>query len=223
MNFGAIVCEGYQDRAFFSGWLDYLYSAKKYDLPKSHRLAGRGIYCKQIPQRPSVVIVPAEGKSRVAQTAADYAKNGATELSRVLIVIDSDGLEPSASRSSMLSSYCTTRGIEPPAAEATLVADRKIEVRVEVLHPSLERVIRTALGATYADEMRAVDDFLGHQPNRPAKLTGKEPAFTYCAAWCPDSFGDDFFAHVWRDPQVRDALLLRTTEMKTSLDWLLGS
>ncbi len=222
MNFGAIVCEGYQDRSFFSGWLDYVYSAQKYDLPKGHRLAGRGVYCKQIPQKHSVVIVPAEGKSKVAQTSADYSKNSAAELRRILMVVDTDRTEPAASRSNMLSSYCSERGIDLPNTQTTTVADRTIEVRVEVWHPTLEAVIRGALDVACAGEMSAVDAFLANQPNRPTKPTGKEPAFTYCSAWRPDSFGDDFFAHVWRDQQIREALLSRTNEMKASLDWLLG-
>lgn len=192
----AIYCEGYQDRAFLSAWLDWLAERDGFPLAPVKRPLLRKIkvdraHVKQCANR-QLSIVAGEGDADLTERAALLVRDWADQLDRLVLVVDADDAEPDARRAAIEASF---RGRAPSFAGA---------LTVFVWDPQLEVVIEKALRLARPEALAAIDDFLAKAPS-PAS-TRKERAFAFCSAWEPDSFGETFFQRVWSMPDVRQHL-----------------
>lgn len=196
MKHSAIYCEGYQDRAFLSAWIDYLCEKKGTparplkDLKEREINAGNA-HSKQCGQR-QILIVACEGDGDITSEAAKFLKKNSEKLDNLMVVVDSDGI---ANRATAIAESFD-------AQVAKLHFTHKVTVNPLVWHPKLEAIVETALRSLNPDAMAAVDKFIDVDAPHPSKL-GKEKAYAYCAAWEPRSFGESFFGFVWKNERIR--------------------
>lgn len=200
-----VFCEGYQDRSFLNAWLDSL-GCQKAEAPFT---APKGTYWKRSVGGREIAIIPVGGFAKMAQTVKDVVK--AVDVDSCLLVVDTDDSSDTSCRS--------RRDQMTEAVKNAQGLPSNLEVVCWV--PQLETQIENALRACFADRMEAVDAFLKGRP-APPKRTGKEAAFTYCAAWEPDSFGEDFFGWVWREAEVARTLSCDLAEVGSALQRLLA-
>jgi hypothetical protein len=70
---------------------------------------------------------------------------------------------------------------------------------------TLERLVCSALRASYPERATAVATWLASRPSPPA-ASPKEHAWSHMAGWYARHNCDDFYQDVWRDPAVASAL-----------------
>ena len=220
MRHAAIICEGFQDRAFISQWLEGL-GLGRAPTGSVLRTKKGGTYEKADAAGRHVAIVPSMGLQNVVTDAALIIKNDSDSLERVLLIVDTDDKDPTAAKTAIQQSLAAASRTSHPAAADSSQIIENVEVRVEAWHPRLESIIEDALRAAAPVRLAHAEAFVANRP-APLPSTGKELAFSYCAAWVPDSFGEDFFAHVWRDPSIRPHLEARLGSAIASVQWVLG-
>lgn len=93
----AIYCEGYQDRAFLSAWVDYLCEKRRISLsvlkdPKSRQINAGNAHAKQCGSR-QLLIVACEGDGDITSNAATFLKTKTDLVDRLVVVVDADGLQ----------------------------------------------------------------------------------------------------------------------------------
>lgn len=190
-----IVCEGFQDRAFISEWLEVLAARSGARLDKLKNQKSRDIQVDRAHAKQGrvhqVYVVACEGLSTLVRNAADLVKAKEDHIARLLLVADADDLATEERRQRLLDSFRAR-------------SEFKGHLDAMVWTPQLEVLISDALHVTRSQEMEAVDAFLAAAP-APTR-TRKEAAFTFCSAWEPDAFGDTFFQRVWQLADVRSRL-----------------
>jgi len=87
--------------------------------------------------------------------------------------------------------------------------------------PRLESLIEKGLRAAHPARFPAIDDFLKNRAS-PPKTSGKEAVHTFCAGWRSDSFGDDFYGDVLRDPVQRASIEGLMPQLVEHLTRLMG-
>lgn len=218
MKHSAIYCEGYQDRAFLSAWIDHLCERKGTPAvplkdAKQREINAANAHAKQCGPR-QILIVACEGDGDITSQAAKFLKKNNEKLDNLMVVVDSDGIENRAD--AVRASF--------EAQVGKLGFSHQVSVQQLVWVPKLEAIVETALRSLNPEAMACVDKFIDVDAPQPSKL-GKEKAYTYCAAWEPRSFGESFFAFVWRNEKLRlhlepvvaafEPLLLRTLGDRT--------
>lgn len=191
-----VYCEGFQDRAFVSAWIDWL--AEREERPispvrdeQSRRLRIERSHVKQSKDR-QLSIVAGDGDSDLAERAALLVRKYGALIDRLVLVVDADE-HTAADRRQQLATAFSSKAPGYTGQPSVLVWE-----------PQLEIVIERALRAARPSALGSIDAFL--QTAVDVSKTDKETAFTFCAAWEPDSFGDTFFQQVWRLVDVRDRL-----------------
>ena len=87
--------------------------------------------------------------------------------------------------------------------------------------PRLETVIEQGLRETHPERFPAIDQFLSIRVE-PPRATGKEAVHSFCAGWRPDSFGDDFYGDVLREPAQRASIEVRMPRLVGHLTRLIS-
>lgn len=178
-----ILCEGYQDRAFIGEWVDQL--GWRADL--NDRFA-RGAHTKVFGEH-RLSIVPVDGKDNLLSRLTDlFAVKAGGEVSHWLVVTDSDELSLEDAADRWNKKLAATPG-----------------VRVAFWNPRLEGVVEAAVRIVFPARAAAIDSFLQSRADAPP-ATHKEAAQSFCAGWASEAFGEAFFAHVLRDPRLREEI-----------------
>ena len=198
MNESVILCEGYQDRAFWTGWLEFLGCSSAHYLPNAPggqqkdpwgKPISRGQYGYDSPTGKFLRVVPCGGKAKVLPEARLRLKGRTTQtLTRLILNIDSDlpagSLPPVAAGLSRDDVLAEVRKFDPIAA---LVANDEIAldagatfvslIRWEAADPpadglpmqqSLERLLCAAIVAAYPARASAVQQWLIARPVPPS-------------------------------------------------------
>ena len=200
MKQAAIFCEGYQDRALISSWLDERGAVRA---PVNRR----DVFKKRLGDRLEIRIVPMKGSNKLGQYIGDYLVE-ATTYERLLVVLDADELT------------AEERERRTRAALASVVPSGTV-LDVAVWMPRLESHLERALRKTWPDRMVAIDAFLGSRPSALPR-GGKEGAFSYCAGWEPDTFGEAFYGWSVRNPATRSALEAEVPGFAQAIDRILA-
>ena len=204
MSHAVIVCEGYQDRQFISEWLDRrgMRKADKQAIPF------KDTYEKVNSAGLRISIVAAMGKSKVLPVLEKFIELNSMPVAAWMVVTDTDGVDPKAAHQSLRQSLDQRFPNGP-------------RVELAQWHPILEGLIDSALLAAYPSRMSHVAQFLDTRPEAHAS-TGKEKAWTYCAAWETQFFGDAFYGQVLRDNQLRPLIEAQLPEFSARIDALLA-
>jgi hypothetical protein len=232
MSESLVLCEGFHDRAFWAGWLGHLGCSDDGFRPNTpgypavdpfgEKVRG-GQYAYRTRGGGFVRVVPCGGRGNILPAARTRLRQRATKaLVRLVVNIDPDvdiGAEGASSAGLRAQNIreVVTREFDP-AAGMTSEGDIAIDggttlvslIRWEADDPhaegvpaqqTLERLACTAIVAAYRDRARAVHGWLGSRPAAPV-AGPKEHAWSYMAGWYAEHGCDDFYAHLWRDPQI---------------------
>ena len=222
-----VLCEGFHDRAFWAGWLEYLgCSARKsgqdvFD-PAGKVVKGEGQFGFWTRSNNFIRVVPCGGRDFVLAAARFWLANRATGIrpSRLVLVVDPDAVAGASPGPTGLRQEDLEREIRAIDASARANADDEIEldggatkvmlVRWELADDdgpgvpavqTLERLVCAAICAAYPGRGPAVKNWLDGRPLAP--LAGpKEHAWSHMAGWYADRGCQDFYKSLWQDDAV---------------------
>ncbi len=233
MNESVVLCEGYNDRAFWAGWLKHLGCREArtlggFFLDTTIR-AGRGHYGFRSKSDRFLRVIPCGGRRHVRYEARSALDDRAFEplLERLVINVDADTDAHADSAATGLrvqdvqdiarefDSAATTNGEGDVVLDdgATVVSLVRWETDDPPLpgvptQQTLERLVCAAFAATYPDRGPVVDAWLESRPD-PPPLGPKEPAMSYMAGWYADTGSDGFYRVIWDRGKVVDELRSR--------------
>ncbi|NJL26977.1 MAG: hypothetical protein HC897_03390 [Thermoanaerobaculia bacterium] len=214
-----ILCEGYDDRSFWAGWLSEGLACRDPTNKGTKRISDAwnrpvkdGRFLFESPTGEKILIHPFHGRSRARQALGEYLDDVQAESPDLLVLsIDSDATE--------------TTGDNVPGRSLfdQIVRERAGSTEISLVlwecndpHPTpgvpekqtLERLVSAAIRAAYAGRGEAVERWLDAEPR--AESTGpKSYGFSYLAKWYADQGADDFYRAIWRDPDVARELRSR--------------
>lgn len=230
-----VLCEGYHDRAFWSGWLCHLGCRDLRSLtrrpvkdPQGLTVAGGQYAFASISER-FIRVVPVRGRGNMLPDAIDLiARRSANKLDRLVVCIDpdvkvSDDVEQPAGGLTITDLLRHIQTTEPAAklnpngdihlsGDDALVSLIRWEVKQSPVagvpeKQSLERLVCTAIRAAYPNRAAKVQAWLDSRDDPPL-VTNKEHAWSYYAGWHTAHGTEDFYRCLWDDPSV--ASLLRS-------------
>lgn len=213
-----ILCEGYDDRSFWKGWLLHLGCLDPTQGGKNSAsdawgrpVRGRGRYLFRTPAGSSVIVHPFDGRSKARRAVEEYlGGKQAPEPSRVLLNLDCDGESVED-----LSAEDQIRGI---AQALGAEGESPFKVGSSILYSviwkcadaeptpglptkqTLERLVAAAIRAANLDRGATVQAWLEAAP--PGYLLPKSYGHSYYAKWYSDHGEGYFFEQLWRDPAV---------------------
>lgn len=233
MSESVVLCEGYLDRAFWSGWLEYLgcrIPGKPGEVTDAlGRPVSKGQYLYESQSGQSVRIVPCRGRSKIQPEARDRLKQRKMRplLTHLVINIDPDthahtpGATTGLRRQDV---HLLVSQLDPAAAE-TENGDIAVDggaTRVSLVrweasdHPvpgvpaqqTLERLVCAALTAAYPDRGPAVQKWLDSRPG-DREAGPKEFGWSHMAGWYADAACEGFYRVLWSDRRVVAEMRLR--------------
>jgi hypothetical protein len=238
MSESVILCEGYHDRAFWTGWLEHL-GCENLGRPRGARGRIRvvdpfgnpvtdGEFAFRSKTGKFVRIVPCRGKDKVLPTAESRLKDREVkELVRLVVNVDSDVDADGTSSAPPAVSYQAVEALlrRFGEIEKTEHGDLLLDaggilvslVRWEASDPptpglpnqqTLERLVSAALVAVYPDRGAAVQGWLDGRPDGP-DAGPKEFAWSHMAGWYAEEACEAFYRAVWRDSRVVGELEFR--------------
>ncbi len=100
-----VLCEGFEDRDFWAGWLGHLGCSDPTNRGEKtgkdawgRPVRGKGRYLFRTPAGSSVIIHPFEGRTNVRKAVGDYLQGEANRPDRLVINLDSDAENGSGTR-----------------------------------------------------------------------------------------------------------------------------
>lgn len=225
-----IVCEGYQDRHFWDGWLRRL--GWREDTSVVMRRRNReppGQYGFRHAAG-SLRLAPAGGKSLVFVAAIDLLR-AEPDVTHLVLNEDPDQLAMTRTPELPLPLRATRERLEAlgwscgPVADYPLLVTHPDRAPVAIHRilwtcadppapglpavDTLERLVCAALLAAYPDRGPVVQAFLDARPAPPADHPHKAAAMSHMAGWYAPHGSFDFYRHLWDDPLLADQLELR--------------
>lgn len=220
---GAIVCEGYQDRHFWDGWLRHLGWAEDRSVVSGRRQGEPGGQYGYRHGTHTTRVVPAGSKAEILPAALDFLREPWT-LTHLVLNEDPD-LTPRADatqlplpRNSVQAHVEALGWVCETAPGFPILATRPDRVAVTIHRllwtcpdppapglpavDTLERLVCAALLAAYPDRGPAVQHFLNHRPEAPADHPHKAIAMTHMAGWYAPHGSFDFYRTLWDDPAI---------------------
>ncbi len=219
-----ILCEGFDDRSFWVGWLRHLKCTDPsnrgrrivkdaYEL----RVQGKGRYLFHSPGGACIIVHPYGGRSKLRRTVNEYLKDHTTHpIHRMILNLDSD-----AESDSDDGARAAVRGlvarlgsqVEAPTAAAfdldgiqtsTVIWECADEASIPGIprKQTLERLVAASIRGAYPARGSAVEDWLAAEPRGEAAVTPKSYGYSYLAKWYAEYGADDFFRALWRDEEV---------------------
>ena len=228
-----ILCEGFDDRSFWAGWLTHLGCVDPTDGGRNRdvrdvndeKVVGKGRFLFATPTGSSLVIQPINGRSNLSRSLRDELKEHRTKpRRRILLNLDSDAdsFETSADRGlESIIGIARDHGVtvEDPRADYfeidTVAVAAVIWECLDGVTPgvpaqqTLERLVCASIQAAYPGRGSGVDDWLGAEPPPTTAVGPKHVGYSYLAKWYADFGADDFYRAVWRDPATAEQLKLR--------------
>jgi len=226
MSEAVVFCEGFYDRDFWGGWLEYL------GCPSP--VPGKVVDSQGLPVRGQghagywtkggqfIRIVPCRGKENVLPKARRRirARRLDPAVSRLVVCIDPDIEAGSASAATGLRAQDLLHQVRQIESGAVANADSDIDldngatkvslVRWEVpggdapgvpRQQTLERLVCSALIAAYPARGPAIAAWLANRPEAAAPGP-KEHAWSHMAGWYADFGCAAFYKNLWTDPNV---------------------
>ena len=235
MSESVILCEGYHDRAFWTGWLEHL-GCENLGRPRGGRERIRvvdpfgnpvtgGEFAFHSRTGKFARIVPCRGKDKVLPTAESRLKDREIkELVRLVVNVDSD---VDAGESDSVGPAVTYQAVETllrrfGEVEKMEQGDLLLDsggilvsiVRWEASDPltsglpnqqTLERLVCAALVAAYPRRGAAVQEWLDGRPEA-TEAGPKEFAWSHMAGWYAEEACEAFYRAVWRESGVAGEL-----------------
>ncbi|MGE0431238.1 MAG: hypothetical protein AB7K09_13035 [Planctomycetota bacterium] len=225
-----ILCEGFHDRAFWSGFFAHRActrpSGDALDKPgpvrEQPRFMGGGTFGFRTPAGAIVRVMPCGGDSRVEPTARiqlEKRKSDTTPFSRLVLCVDAD--VPAGHEVATLDHVGQLVKQHDPAAVATGIgfALEGGALQVAILQwqsdcapatrgvpeqQTLERVVCSALAVVWPDRADAVQTWLDSRPGGVDSV--KAASWSFMAGWFPDHGSEAFLKNIWGVPAVANEL-----------------
>ena len=220
-----ILCEGFDDRSFWAGWLQHLDCTDPTNRGKikardanNRPVQGQGRYLYRTPtEHSSIEIRPYEGRSNLAKTVRDYLKiHRGSPIDRMILSLDSDaeiGLDQSAAdQISGIAASHDSQVQDPQREFFDLEGIKTSAVIWECLDEdpipgvpqkqTLERLVAASIRAAYPARGPTVEGWLAATPHGEDAITHKNYGYSYLAKWYAKHKADDFFRELWRDEAV---------------------
>jgi hypothetical protein len=235
---GVVLVEGFSDRAFVKGTLEYLgckspairQGAKITDIWGEH--LGAGQFALRTRSEQALRIAPAKGRDNILRTAKGWLRQRDNELrTPMLLLFDADVRAADGSRIASALSY---QGIRDSLIQAGCSEDSPNNFSLEQCRISigfwscndpaseflpdvqcLERLVIASIVAAYRDRAAPVKQWLASRPNPPESRSPKEFSWSHMAGWYADDGCDEFFQGIWRDEKIAAQLQQRLTDNGT--------
>ncbi len=217
-----VLCEGFDDRSFWAGWLLHLGCTDPTDRGKKvatdawgRPVKGKGRYLFHTPGGSRVLVRPFDGRANAPRAAWDYLRDPVHGPDRMILNIDSDADSGSGeSAGDALRSILVHNGGKPGNDSDDPVEINGVKVFAVIwecddphLTPgvprkqTLERLVAASIRAAYPDRGPVVEQWLAAEP-RAEVSTHKNYGYSYLAKWYAEHGTDDFFRAIWRDEAV---------------------
>jgi len=228
-----ILCEGYHDRAFWSGWLRLLGCQSEADLragsgpildPWGERVE-KGIFAFRSRSGKFIRLVPTGGNSPQFRIARALLRKRADRLlNRLVINRDVDVAAPVSPEGPTISDVLAA--LTPEPASTHLDGDELVfddtGTRVsfvkwfagDVSSPGLpeqqclERLVCAALSAAHPERGACVQAWLDSR-NSPPLESVKAYSWSHMAGWYPDHGCEAFYSQLWSEPDIAAELRQR--------------
>lgn len=214
-----VLCEGFDDRSFWSGWLRHLGCADPTNRGRSRvndawgRPVVGGRYLFRTPAGSGVLVQPFQGRPNARRAAEEYLRNQVYRPDRLILNLDSDadGVPGESARDAIRQIVRDHDGEVAPNGDPLTVGETRVFSVIwecEDAEPtpgvppkqSLERLVSAAIQAAYPDRGPTVDHWLQAEPR--AEVDHKNYSYSYLAKWYADHGADDFLRAIWRDNSV---------------------
>jgi len=214
-----ILCEGYDDRSFWAGWLVGLGCTEAKGRDPWGRPVNQGKYAYRTASGEFLLVHPCDGRERLAAQAEIYLAGHPTHpLAHLLINHDSDEDAPEwgdrdielrkvDGAASRIGASSTTTG-DVPVSAVVWGCNDGIETAGVPIKQTLERLVAASIVAAYPGRGPAVHDWLVREPSTIGS-SHKAHTYSLLAKWYGDHGCDDFFRAIWRDVEVRRELEMR--------------
>lgn len=219
-----ILCEGYDDRSFWAGWLERLEcrSAGPGSIDAWNEEVKNGKYLFTTPNGSFILVEPARGGGEIRKKARSYLLlRESKPLGRMIVNLDSDaqGEGPSTKAREVVAGvvrdfdggtvgpldgphYVGEVQIWPVVWECSGTADTSGVPSQQ----TLERLAASAIVAAYSGRGDAVQRWLDDEP-AASETNHKNYGMSYFAKWYAQDHGHgDFYRALWRDPGTAEQL-----------------
>ncbi len=220
-----ILCEGFDDRSFWAGWLLHLgcidpsNQGKKPVMDAWGRPVVKGRFLFHTPADSCVILQPFQGRANARKAASEYLRGQVYLPDRLILNLDSDAEngDGAGARDVVRGIVKDFGGAVENAGDGPFDLDGVQVFTViwecEDSNPTpgvppkqtLERLVAAAIQAAYPERGPAVDAWLAAKP-LPEKTTHKNYGYSYLAKWYAEFGADDFFRAIWRDEAVASQL-----------------
>jgi hypothetical protein len=226
VNEGIVLCEGYDDRAFWAGWLIKLSRQEPpagnpvFD-PRGRKVEGGhyGFYPKS---DRFVRIVPCKGATKtIGEMTRRVRERQVDPFQHLVVCLDPDIDVCGGDQRTGVRPEDLLRMVKGLAPNAHLNANGDVEldggtvtvslVRWETpdarqdglpTQQCLERLVCAAILRAYPDRGPAVQQWLSSRPDPPTTGSPKEHAWSHMAGWYAERGCDSFYRAVWKDREV---------------------
>lgn len=236
MSESIILCEGYDDRAFWAGWLKHSGCTIPKDGDKvvdsSEKIVSNGQFMYRSKSEKFIRLVPCHGKPKIRGSARSQLKQRTIKpfLTHLIINIDPDINAHGTDTATGLRLQNIHDLVHEFDKEATKTDDGDIAmdggstivslVRWEAsdvagdgipTKQTLERLVCAAIVAAYPDRGPKVQEWLDSRNGTP-KAGPKEFGWSHMAGWYADHGCADFYKNLWRDDRIVAELKPRLVE-----------
>jgi hypothetical protein len=222
-----VLCEGFDDRAFWAGWLLKKLNCQKWKPERNGDLIdpwgkpiNRGVYGYSSPSGRLIRVIPMQGKGDLAAITNRLLVESATRpLVRLVMNRDAD-LDVTIEATGLTTIRSYEASIVPKDTTAALVSEYEIKLdpggTVVALmmwqaadgpipgvpsKQTLERLVCCSLAAAFPKRAGCVSKWLNSR-NLSLDAGPKEHAWSYMAGWYADSGCDRFYQSLWEDKVV---------------------
>jgi hypothetical protein len=224
-----VLCEGFDDRSFWRGWLLHLGCSDPTDRGRrrvndawGRPVTGAGRYLFRTPAGSDIIVQPFGGRSKARQAAEEYlGRRQAYRPARVVLNLDGDADDGKGTRAED-----QIRGVARDLG-AAVEGRGPYAIEDSFLYPviwqcgdpdptaglpgkqTLERLAAAAILAAYSGRGPAVSSWLDAEP-LGLKLP-RSYGYSYFAKWYSNHGAANFYEALWQDEAV-------TRELKTRLE-----
>ena len=220
-----VLCEGYDDRSFWSGWMQAVGCAIRKGIPDIYgRSVGGGRFHFHTPQESSVVVRSYGGRANLSNAILDELKDHRKDyrIRRLVLNLDSDaeaGEEGTSARDAVRQiAVSHSAQVDDPAREhfdldgmsvSTVIWECPNDSEVDGVprQQTLERLVAASIQAAYPGRGESVERWLADEP--PGGTSHKNYGLSFLAKWYADHGADDFYRAIWRDELVAAELRSR--------------
>lgn len=217
-----ILCEGFDDRSFWAGWLGYLGCTDPTDRGKrpacdawGRPVRGGGRYLFHTPAGSSLIVHPFQGRYNAQRAAGEYLEGQVYRPDQMVLNLDSDAENgPGDSARQTIRRIVEHHGGEIEDGSDGPFDLNGVQVSAVIWEcddarstpgvppkQTLERLVAAAIRSAYPPRGPVVDQWLIAEP-RAGVINHKNYGYSYLAKWYAEHGADDFLRAIWRDEEV---------------------